>query len=416
MIYDYLIIGSGPAGSILAKSLPTKSKILIVDIAKNSDHYKTQNFKHPLINFCTSNYKIRYSNRLGGNSVLWNNKLSILSPHEFRDMGFLFSYDEYKKYSSEIIKILNLKKIKKKYNPTFLEVFRAKLDNIFTLMNLKKNKNIKILKGHFPVKIIFDKNKKRVKGITFKNKIKNKTYYFKKNLVLCAGNFGNVFMIKNFFKKNRNSGKILCDHPHISINIDFTLSKKFLEFKKKFNYEKKIVYEKLYTKVNKPLYTVQLKKNFDNKSKSLFFKFVNIILHKLKIKSFYNLEFVFSQKKNKSRSIDLNSYSKIENSKKLDVFYKIQKKELENIKDNIEQIVKRKISSFSELVIGNHPCCSNPMGKNKISSVVDKNLKLNKYKNVYLCGSDVFPNSGLTNPTFTIMVLSRRLAKYLSLN
>ena len=243
MIYDYLIIGSGPAGSILAKSLPKKSKILIVDIAKKSDHYKTQNFKHPLINFCSSDYKISYSDRLGGNSVLWNNKLSILSPHEFRDMGFLFSYDEYKKYSSAIIKILKLKN--KKYNSAFLEVLRAKLDNIFTLMNLKKYKNIKILKDHFPIKIIFDKNKKKVKGITFKNKIKNKTYYVKKSLILCAGNFGNVFMIRNFFKKNRNSGKILCDHPHISVNVDFSLSKEFLKFKKKFNFEKKNDYEKL---------------------------------------------------------------------------------------------------------------------------------------------------------------------------
>ena len=56
------------------------------------------------------------------------------------------------------------------------------------------------------------------------------------------------------------------------------------------------------------------------------------------------------------------------------------------------------------------------MGNSKILSVVDKNLKLNQYKNVYLCGSDVFPNSGVTNPTFTIMVLSRRLASHLSRN
>ena len=124
----------------------------------------------------------------------------------------------------------------------------------------------------------------------------------------------------------------------------------------------------------------------------------------------------FLKKKSNARSINLSSFSKIENSRKLDVFYKIQKKELQIIKDSIAQTVKKKIYNFSELVIGNHPCCSNPMGKNKISSVVDKNLKLNKYKNIYVCGSDVFPNSGLTNPTFTIMVLSRRLADYLSLN
>ena len=223
-------------------------------------------------------------------------------------------------------------------------------------------------------------------------------------------------MLKNFFKKIKNSGKSLCDHPHIGVNVDFDLSKKFFEYQKKFNFEKKIIYEKLFIKKNKFYFTVQLTKNFDQNSGSFFVKFIKVLLHKLKIKSFYNLEFVLSQDKDKHRSIKLNKYSKIKGSNKLDVFYELQKKELNNIKDIIEQITKKKFDNFSNLVIGNHPCCSNPMGKNKFSSVVDKNLKVHKYKNVYLCGSDVFPNSGITNPTFTIMVLSRRLALHLSQN
>ncbi len=416
MIYDYLIFGSGPAGSIIAKSLPTKSKILIIDIAKKNDGYKSNKLKHPLINLCSSGYKISYSDRLGGNSVLWNNKLSILSAYEFKKMGFLFSYNEYLKNSTEVIKILNLKNIKKNYNPNILQVLRARLNNIFTLINLKKNKNIEILRNHFPTKIIFDKNKRKVKGITLKNQSKNKTYYFKKSLILCAGNFGNVFMVKNFFKRNTNSGKFLCDHPHVSVNIDFDLSKKFLDYKKKFNFEKKIVYEKLFTQQDKLPYTVQLTENFTKNSKLSIFKFLKIFLHKLKIKSFYNLEFVFSQKKNEYRSIKLSKYSKIKKQKKLDVFFKFEKGELNYIKKKIEHVINRKIKKFSEIVVGNHPCCSNSMGNSKILSVVDKNLKLNQYKNVYLCGSDVFPNSGVTNPTFTIMVLSRRLASHLSRN
>lgn len=416
MIYDYLIMGSGPAGSMLAKSLPAKSKILIIDIAKKDDEYKTKKFNHPLVNFCSKKYNISYSNRLGGNSVLWNNKLSVLTFNEFRNMGFLFPYNEYKKYSSKIIKILNLKNLKKNENSDYLQVLRAKLNNIYTLINFKKNKNIKIFKNHFPTKIIFEKNQKKVKGITFENNKKKRTYYFKKDLILCAGNFGNVFMLKNFFKKVKNSGKFLCDHPHISVNVDFDLSKKFFEYQKKFNFEKKIIYEKLYINKGKLNFTVQLTKNFNENSKTIFAKFIKILLHKLKIKSFYNLEFVLSQGKNNHRFIKLNQYSKINGLNKLDVFYKLQKNELKNIKDMIGQIIKKKIDNFSDLVIGNHPCCSNPMGKNKYLSVVDKNLKVHKYKNVYLCGSDVFPNSGVTNPTFTIMVLSRRLALYLSRN
>ena len=178
MIYDYLIMGSGPAGSILAKSLPPKSKILIIDIAKEDDEYKTKKLRHPLVNFCSNKYNISYSNRLGGNSVLWNNKLSVLTFNEFKNMGFLFPYSEYMKYSSKVIKILNLKNVKKNNNSSYLEVLRAKLNNIFTLINLRENKNIKIFKNHFPTKVIFEKDKKKVKGITFENNSKKKNLLF----------------------------------------------------------------------------------------------------------------------------------------------------------------------------------------------------------------------------------------------
>ena len=53
------------------------------------------------------------------------------------------------------------------------------------------------------------------------------------------------------------------------------------------------------------------------------------------------------------------------------------------------------------------------MGENYQDSVVDKNLKLHKYKNIFVCGSSVFPINGITNPTWTIMTLANRLSNYL---
>ena len=54
------------------------------------------------------------------------------------------------------------------------------------------------------------------------------------------------------------------------------------------------------------------------------------------------------------------------------------------------------------------------MGNNEKNSVVDKNLKINSTKNIFICGSSVFPVNGITNPTWTIMTLANRLAKFLS--
>jgi len=45
--------------------------------------------------------------------------------------------------------------------------------------------------------------------------------------------------------------------------------------------------------------------------------------------------------------------------------------------------------------------------------VVDQNLKLHGVDNMYVAGSSVFPSTGVSNPTMTIIALSIRLAEYL---
>ena len=47
------------------------------------------------------------------------------------------------------------------------------------------------------------------------------------------------------------------------------------------------------------------------------------------------------------------------------------------------------------------------------SSVVDTNLKVHNNKNLVIAASSVFPSSGYTNPTFTIVQLSLRLGEYI---
>ncbi len=47
------------------------------------------------------------------------------------------------------------------------------------------------------------------------------------------------------------------------------------------------------------------------------------------------------------------------------------------------------------------------------NGVVDQNLKIHTVDNMYVAGSSVFPSTGVSNPTMTIMALSIRLAEYL---
>jgi choline dehydrogenase-like flavoprotein len=45
--------------------------------------------------------------------------------------------------------------------------------------------------------------------------------------------------------------------------------------------------------------------------------------------------------------------------------------------------------------------------------VVDANLKVHSLDNLYVAGSSVFPSAGISNPTFTIIMFSIRLADHL---
>ena len=53
------------------------------------------------------------------------------------------------------------------------------------------------------------------------------------------------------------------------------------------------------------------------------------------------------------------------------------------------------------------------IGSDSKTSVVDNNLKIHGNSNLYVAGSSVFPTSGYTNPTFTIVKLSLRLGEHI---
>ena len=67
----------------------------------------------------------------------------------------------------------------------------------------------------------------------------------------------------------------------------------------------------------------------------------------------------------------------------------------------------------STLVVNGHHMGTTRMSSDPKEGVVDKNLKVHSLKNLYVAGASVFPSGGISNPTFTIITLSIRLAAYL---
>lgn len=66
----------------------------------------------------------------------------------------------------------------------------------------------------------------------------------------------------------------------------------------------------------------------------------------------------------------------------------------------------------SQLIVNGHHIGTTRMSNDPAEGVVDANLKVHSLDNLYVAGSSVFPTAGISNPTFTIITLSIRLADH----
>ena len=67
----------------------------------------------------------------------------------------------------------------------------------------------------------------------------------------------------------------------------------------------------------------------------------------------------------------------------------------------------------SQLIVNGHHMGTTRMSETPEDGVVDKNLRVHSMENLYVAGSSVFSSGGISNPTFTIITLSIRLADHL---
>jgi hypothetical protein len=448
MIYDFVVIGSGPVGSILAWLLSKRNKICLIDIAGSSKKIEFT----PFIQETTNKYEPVNSNKLGGNSELWHNKVFLMTRREFEYGKWQFTYNELVKNSNQLAKKLKIKKFKKERTVGKFEVSRSErvnLNNVYEYLNINKIKNIKVIKHSSPVYLDFDEKLKKVCSIIIKNKDqKIDRIFIKKSIIFSAGGLGNIYLLMNLLSQNIKKIPLISlkDHPHVIFGR-FSKNKimSFLPFSKYFvlkkNYEDNIIIT-IKKKKLKYFSMIQLTKNsaydilrniiYLKSKKNFFLIFTNIIYFFYKRIKYYLLniqnenfafEFAFSQNTNKS-SIKLSNKKDEYGLKKIKINWKIPKSDLkiyyfiikEFFKKNKIKIDEKKL--YAELTqkiwSGQHPSCTTPISRSKSKFCVDRNLKLNGMNNLYLCGSSVFPINGFTNPTWTAMSLAQRLTNHIN--
>ncbi len=274
------------------------------------------------------------------------------------------------------------------------------------------------------------------KNLTLAYTRKKKITFKGKKLIITCGGIESVNLILNSIKdkkilnmRNKKSvGKYFMDHPKLDLGYliypKTELIKNF-ELKKignNYNFFGLSIDRKIQKRLNLLNSYVRFEKT-SNKITRLF----NIIHAPIFRK------FISKRQKNlfkirlfcEMRPSKKNKIVKVNN--KLFVNYRLNNIDFLTIKFLTEKILEifsykplkeNKIISSQKIIYKRIEDASHHMGglifsHNKNITSVDKNLKIYGLRNIYVCGSAIFPTSGSVNPTMTISALARRLGMYL---
>ena len=435
--YDYVIIGTGPSGTVLLSHLRKKKKKILV--------LERGNFKEKQYESVLSNQlKIKKNSRtfaVGGTSEDWSNIYSKFENFELKKNSnknlwplsypeLLSYYDKInKKFFSKLANIRN-NQINSKFITRLFYAPKQPLN--FSKFYQDINFDIII---NCSVDLIDEKND--LVNIRLSNKFSTFNTSVKKTII-CAGGLESVRLIMKSIKngmlkslKNKKYlGRFFMDHPKINLGY--------------IKFPKEILLSKIALKVKKnhiSYYGVSLNKIEQNNKNNLntYARFVKVnsrlnILIDLLCKNFSKTikKYINNFKTNSSKyliraflEMEPRYDNSIELNKKNQIVLKfdIGKKEIETLNslnkkiynyfslDKNKEIIK--IFNKKNLILTD---ASHHMGGLIYPKLVNKNLKLNGLKNIYCCSSAIFPTSGSVNPTYTICALALRLGYFLTKN
>ena len=369
---------------------------------------------------------------------------------KFNISSWGLNFNEISKYSEETCNILGIENNfnKSKLNDYFNQIqfqysrvrFAKKFRNTINkskYINLVTNAHVTHFSGKNGV----------IESVCIKNN--DKKYFLKSKLfVLGCGGVENSRVLlwtrelnNNLIKKNIPLGNYWMTHPWIiggigvikKDKISKLLKDKFINYdgplhiatSKNLILEKKISGGAIYMNANED---IKIYKEVIKDLLCVAPKYGKKIAKKIFGKSlkcgniFMNLE----EEANENNKITLHENIKDKNGVPISkVFYKKLDKTLFSAKtilkelgkflidNNIGRIaIKKEIENLEtyENIGVYHHMGGTRIGDNLNTSVVDTNLKVHDTKNLYVVGSSVFRSSGYSNPTYTIVQLSLRLA------
>ena len=450
-----IIVGSGPAGISTALKLEQNGFESLI-LESGSAEYKSDTQKYldgDVIGDEYNDLKISRLKQFGGTSGLWGGNCNTLKKNDFDDWPI--KKRDIDIYEKEASKILNIK------DNFYHKKFSERLDYLNTQWSNVRfyEKYFEYIKRSKKIFLSLDTTFHSLEGLNgnVKNLICYKKKFYKlnsKNIILSCGGIENSRSLllekkKNpsLFKYELPIGKYYMDHPKHNVGngiIIYKELKNFLQNQNIYNFptlECRNIHLSLNNKI--PLKKRILNSGLDidikrttpytsliRQASCVAPKFIQNIYSSFKEKDVYefNLSIIQEQFPYRNNKIELGSKLDPQNLELPTIYWNrtpLLKKSAEIMINEFSDIlINENLGRLSindnilenknyDLTLGYHQMGGTRMGKNITDSVVDKNLLVFGFKNLYINGSSVFRTGGFAYPTFTIVQLATRLGEHL---
>ena len=469
----FCIVGSGPAGSILAQNLAKKGFQTILVEAGSLD---SKNIKQPCFDKINinKNYQtnLNSSYQVGGASNLWSGKISELDEIDFtkrtfiKDYGWPFKKKKLDPYYNKASKILSLPSKNLLKNISSSSLLLTKNDNNIFLKNtyipkepynfkyLIKSKinHLKKLKLLTESKVLSLSQKTKNGNIycaNVKNKKLQKFKIFAKIFILACGGIEIPRILLNsqseklpysIGNRHGNVGRYFSTHPRGNLGVAI--------IKKEANFNSSLFKKKIFFKgyVRSGLVLskkIQLKKNIINhfveffpygkkaqitniyRNDGTYLKKISLILGLEKNFKYFHTLFHLDQIPNKNNKVFLSKKKDKYGMPLLNVNWKFTKddqKSLTTFNKYIYNFFKSKnlgqlnVSFLKNkknfTAIHSHFMGTTRMGSNPLNSVTDHNGKVHGVKNLFISGPSLFSTYGNSNPMLTIVAVAFKQCNY----
>jgi choline dehydrogenase-like flavoprotein len=443
-----VIVGSGLASVSLAKRLSSYGlNVLILeggdnDFKMNNELTDCTEYGHMENHW--SNHWIR---TVGGNSKIWGGQLAPLDEIDLIG-GWPINKLGLDKYYKLALKFFN--------RQNFLNEEISITDSIFlkpfskgSVLRINNDteiidKNIKIVINCHVLSII-SKNRKMADSLRINfNGIEEQVSISNKVLVLGCGALGNaqILLQPNISSKisvgNESGlvGSFLMEHPYC-VGATGLITSTFIDYSRKIAENNGALIDKNNNySLNYRLSDTIRKKN-QLQSSYFEFRFINKIINtKSNVIQFAEEKFghdllnvdigiLSEQCPNINNNVKINNFKNKVGLHKLTIQHAFSERDLFSILNSIKIFGKLIYQhKFGMIKINNteifrqirgvgHIMGTTKMGNSIKNSVVDENLRVHGYGNLYIIGSSVFSTSGAANPTLTIVALSLRLADFI---